>query len=119
MTGGAFILQRLPWGCNSRHMKKPERAYGGGSNARFAPEAAGKHEDAKADLDEFAAKMVASTHSLNHSKRLDSLRSSEMLSKSALRLISRVPNEAARRNGIKAVLARMKSMRLPQSNWKR
>lgn len=91
-------------------MKEVERAYGGGSNAQFAPGSAMNHEDAKADLDEFAAKIVASTHSLNHSKRLDSLRSLEILSKRALRSISGLPNEAERRNGIEAVLDRIKSM---------
>lgn len=68
------------------------------------------HEDAKADLDEFATEMVASAHSLNHSKRLDSLRSLEILAKRAFRSISGLPNEAERRNGIEAVLDRIKSM---------
>ncbi|WP_312368133.1 hypothetical protein [Stenotrophomonas sp.] len=68
------------------------------------------HDDAKADLDDFAAEMMASTHSWNYSKRLDTLRSLEILAKRALRSIAGLPNEAERRNAIEAVLDRIKSM---------
>jgi len=68
------------------------------------------NDDARADLDDFAADMMASTHSWNYSKRLDTLRSLEILSKKALRSIVGLPNEAECRNGIEAVLDRIKSM---------
>jgi len=68
------------------------------------------HEDATADLDDFADEMMASNHSWNYSKRLETLRSLEILSRRALRSIAGLPNEAARRNGIEAVLDRIKSM---------
>lgn len=68
------------------------------------------HDTARADLDDFAAEMMASTHSWNYSRRMDTLRSLEILSKKALRSIAGLPNEAERRNGIETVLDRIKSM---------
>lgn len=66
--------------------------------------------DAKADLDDLAAEMMSSTPSWNHSKRLDTLRSLQILSKRALRSVAGLADEGERRQAIEAVLDRIKSM---------
>ncbi|MGE8280234.1 MAG: hypothetical protein ACN6O2_07335 [Stenotrophomonas sp.] len=69
-----------------------------------------KHEDARADLDDFAAEMMESSQPWTHTRRLDTLRSLEILSKKALRAIAGHPNEAEQRNDIAALQDGIKRM---------
>ena len=69
-----------------------------------------KHEDARADLDDFAAEMMESSQAWTHTRRLDTLRSLEILSKKALRAVAGLPNEAEQRNDIAALQDGIKRM---------
>ncbi|WP_313320460.1 hypothetical protein [Stenotrophomonas sp.] len=68
------------------------------------------HNDARAEFDEFAAEISTPSHIWNHSKRLDALRTLEILSRRALRLTAGLPDEAEHRHYIEAVLDRIRNL---------